>query len=147
MQADCRAACAFCHNMGMKLPIASLLVLALLLPGRVAGATSTFQTPLQEKDLNAYVFAPYLGSGLYLASGNRVSALTFAPGLDLTTGGGRRIGWRINLPFSIGVFDFDIADLPSQELPSRFDTLTLLPGIEARIDASRRWTQLLSGLA
>ena len=130
---------AFCHNMGMKALIASLLATLLLLPGQGRTAASGFRAPLQEKDLNAFVFAPYLGSGLYLASGNQVSALNFSPGVDLVPARGRRVGWRLNLPFSIGVFDFDLGDLPDQELPTRFDTLTVLPGIEARIDASRRW--------
>jgi len=115
------------------------ILATLLAPAFAWAANSTFQVPLQERDLDAYVFSPYLGNGLYVASGNEVVTFNLEPGIDLVPAGNQEIGWRLNLPISAGFIGLQTDRLPDSSLPERFGTLTVLPGIEARLDLSRRW--------
>jgi hypothetical protein len=74
-----------------------------------------------------FAYANYLGSGIYRTTGQNASLISMPFSYELGKEGKTTYGLR--LPISVGFFDFELADLPSLDLPDGVGTITFTPGI------------------
>jgi len=89
-----------------------------------------------------YSYAAYLGTGIYTtASGGSLGVLNIPIAFPLLKPEEKGWGLDFKLPVSIGFFNYDFEqDLPSGNLPSSFDTITVLPGVELNVPMSDSWS-------
>ena len=79
-----------------------------------------------------FSYAAYLGTGIYTSTtGDSLAVLNIPIAFPLLKPEDRRWGLDFKVPVSIGFFNYVFEeDLPSGDLPSSFDTVTVLPGVE-----------------
>lgn len=96
-----------------------------------------FPVNAEEGEPVHFAYANYLGSGIYRTTGQNASliSLPFSYGLgkkDKTTYG-------LRLPVSVGFFDFELADIPSFDLPDEVGTFTFTPGVSFNYQYTENW--------
>jgi hypothetical protein len=86
-----------------------------------------------------YVFATDLGSGIYDLDGRtlQVYQLTYRRYLREPTP--EKFGVRFELPATFGFFDFKTVDVVSEGIPTRVDSLAVVPGIALDYLLPRDW--------
>jgi hypothetical protein len=84
-----------------------------------------------------YAYANYLGSGIYRTTGQNASLVSLP--FSYSLGNSKKISYELRLPVSVGFFDFDLADLPSLDLPDGIGTVTFTPGLAINYQASEEW--------
>lgn len=90
-----------------------------------------------------YSYAAYLGTGIYkTATGDSLGVLNIPIAFPILRPHEERSwGMDFKVPVSIGFFNYDFEDdLPSGELPTSFDTVTVLPGVEFRVPMTETWS-------
>jgi hypothetical protein len=92
-----------------------------------------------EVELVHFAFASQLGSGIYTLDGRtlQIYRLPFAWQVSEPRDG--RPGLRFELPTTVGLFDFEPADLVEEGLPDQLDTLSLGLGVELDFPLGERW--------
>ncbi|HEU4780546.1 MAG TPA: hypothetical protein VFS58_11750 [Steroidobacteraceae bacterium] len=77
-----------------------------------------------------YVFATELGSGVYDLDGRTLQIYRFTYEKELREVNADTMGVRFVVPFTFGFFDFKPLDVLSEGIPTRVDSVSVVPGIE-----------------
>ncbi|WP_033095884.1 hypothetical protein [Colwellia psychrerythraea] len=95
--------------------------------------------PVEAEDIEPvhYAYANYLGSGIYRTTGQNASLISMPFSYEIGHVGKTTYGLR--LPVSVGFFDFELADLPSLDLPDSVGTVTFTPGLAFNYQYSKDW--------
>jgi len=78
----------------------------------------------------SYVFATDLGSGVYQLGDRTLQIYRLTYTKELREPTPERFGARLDLPVTLGFFDFSPVNVVSHGLPSRIDSFAAVPGIE-----------------
>src|SRR5689334_11864747 len=78
----------------------------------------------------SYVFATDLGSGVYDLGGRTLQIYRLTYTRELREPTPEKFGARLDLPMTLGFFDFSPVDVVSHGLPTRIDSFAAVPGIE-----------------
>lgn len=109
-----------------------LLLTVALLPG-------IFSVPVIAAELSDYVYANYLGSGLYSAAGRDVQVIGIPFSFPKPIYTADTLEITIKVPVTIGLYDFS-SDAPlALGQPERLGTLTVVPSINFEYQLSTRW--------
>lgn len=102
---------------------------------------ATAQDPLRasEEQLVNYAYATQLGSGVYNIAGRTLQIYRLPFGYTLAQPSRRRPAFRLTLPVTIGIVDFEARDVIDTGLPENLDTLSFVPGIELDIELTPHW--------
>jgi hypothetical protein len=123
-----------------------LLLAALLfapcLAGGAARAAEAGVLSSNEVDLVHFAFASQLGSGIYSVDGRTLQIYRLPFSWRVAEPEDGRPGLRLRLPATIGLFDFEAADLVEEGLPDQFDSVSLGLGVELDLPLGERWTLL-----
>ena len=114
--------------------IATLLVAASL--------SAHAATPLtrSEQAVINFGFATQLGSGIYSVSGRTLQVYRLPFGYTFPTDDDSRVSTRLTLPVTLGFVDFKPRDVADNGLPSRIDSLSLVPGVAVDVRMREHWT-------
>lgn len=118
------------------------LTSASCLAGAPADAAEAGALSSSEVDLVHFAFASQLGSGIYSVDGRTLQIYRLPFSWEVADPEGRRPGVRLRMPATIGLFDFEAADLVEDGLPDQFDSLSLGLGIELEFPLGERWALL-----
>lgn len=77
----------------------------------------------------SYAFATELGSGVYDLGGRSMQVYRIEPGRTLRRASDAAPGIRFTVPVTGGFFDFTPVDAIGGNLPSRIDSLSVMPGV------------------
>jgi len=103
----------------------------------VAGAQT--RAVEDEQDLINWYYAATYGTGIYSAGDRTVGVLQAPLSFHLRESSEEQWGLRITLPVSFGFYDFDLDEVADNGLPSRVNTLSVVPGIEFEKEVTPRW--------
>lgn len=103
----------------------------------VAGAQT--RAVEDEQDLINWYYAATYGTGVYSAGDRTVGVLQVPLSFHLRESSEEQWGLRITLPVSFGFYDFDLDEVADNGLPSRVNTLSVVPGIEFEKEVTPRW--------
>ncbi len=103
----------------------------------VAGAQT--RAVEDDQDLINWYYAATYGTGIYSAGDRTVGVLQAPLSYHLREGNEEQWGLRITLPVSFGFYDFDLEEVVDNGLPSRINTLSIVPGIEFEKLVTARW--------
>lgn len=103
----------------------------------VAGAQT--RAVEDEQDLINWYYAATYGTGVYSAGDRTVGVLQVPLSFHLRESSEEQWGLRITLPVSFGFYDFDLDEVVDNGLPSRLNTLSVLPGIEFEKEVTPHW--------
>ncbi len=87
-----------------------------------------------------YAYANYLGTGIYTAADRDVQVYHLPFRYTIRETSQDKGGLRIRLPVTIGFIDFDLPDVIDPNLPSKFETLTFVPGIQYIHQVNDKWS-------
>ncbi len=82
-----------------------------------------------------YVFASYLGSGLYNGTDNSVFVLNIPMSFKLSN----HPEYQLRLTTSFGFYEYGRDQIGELELPSEVGTLAIIPGIERAFPITKQW--------
>ncbi len=92
-----------------------------------------------DQDLINWYYAATYGTGIYSAGDRTVGVLQLPLSFHLRESGEEQWGLRITLPVSLGFYDFDLEEVIDNGLPTRLNTLSVVPGIEFEKAVTPRW--------
>lgn len=98
-----------------------------------------------DEDFGHWAFAPFFGTGWYtVANDVDVFVLNYAPRWNLrdtSLGENRKRtpGVILTVPISLGLYEFDLEDVPGIVDADNLSTLSVIPGIEIEIPVNERW--------
>ena len=92
-----------------------------------------------DQDLINWYYAATYGTGVYSAGDRTVGILQAPLSFHLRESNEEQWGMRITLPVSFGFYDFDLGEVVDNGLPSRVNTLSVVPGIEFEKQVTPRW--------
>jgi hypothetical protein len=103
--------------------------------GAAAGLLALFtsaQAPAQGAPVSTinHAFATELGTGVYDMGGRNIFVVRLTPQHELRAARQGRPGLRLVAPLAAGSFDFNPFDSLEPDVPSRVDSLSLMPGVE-----------------
>lgn len=78
--------------------------------------------------LTPFAFANYLGSGIYHAAGEDTTVFNIPSSYEIKKDKQQKL--LLNMPLSLGFFNFNLKDLPHNGLPKHIGTITFIPGIK-----------------
>jgi hypothetical protein len=108
----------------------SALLIALIWNPEVASAqTAATQQAAVRSSIN-YVFATDLGSGVYDFDGRTLQVYRLTYSKQLRESSADHVGVRFELPATVGFFDFNPLDVLSNGIPTRVDSISVVPGVE-----------------
>lgn len=123
-----------------------LLLAALLsascLTGGAARAAEAGVLSSSEVDLVHFAFASQLGSGIYSVDGRTLQIYRLPLSWRVADPKDGRPGLTLRLPATIGLFDFEAADLVEEGLPDNFDSVSLGLGVELDFPLGEHWNLL-----
>jgi len=96
---------------------------------------------LEEEGVANYAYSVFIGTGAYRIGDRTIYLLRIPAAFDLTEPDyeSGKIGWRVLLPFSVGVTNFDdFEDIPELTIDD-LQSMTFAPGIEAQIPFQPNW--------
>ena len=105
----------------------ALLCFIIVFFGFCLSIPSAHAADVEDEPAN-YAFANYLGSGIYRTSGQNATVVNMPFSYQMERDDG--IDFKIRLPVSVGFFDFEINDIPSEGVPNKVDTVSFVPGVE-----------------
>jgi hypothetical protein len=112
-------------------------VLGLLAAGRSAAAQEAIN-PEQESNVN-YAFASQLGAGIYTFSDGTVQVYRLGGALGLRSPANDGWAMKLQIPFTIGFYGFDLTRVLESGLPDRVGTLALVPELRFELAAADNW--------
>lgn len=87
-----------------------------------------------------YAYANYLGTGIYTAADRAVQVYHLPFRYTVRDATEDKAGLRFRLPVTIGFFDFDLPDIVDAKLPSKFETVTFVPGVQYTHQVNDKWS-------
>jgi len=117
--------------------IVSVMVLVVLVAAAPVAAQNGDEE-IQVGNLH-FAFATYLGSGIYSVQDRTVQVYHFPTTFDLVSPERRDWGLSIQIPFTLGFYDFKADDVLVVGLPDRVSTLSVVPSLMIPFYVSRRW--------
>lgn len=112
-----------------------LFLLTILLPAK---SYSVSPEDLISSQIN-YAYANYLGTGIYTAADRDVQVYHLPFSYTIREVSQDTGGLRVRLPVTIGFIDFDLPDFIDPNLPDRFETMTIVPGIQYIHQVKNYW--------
>ena len=119
-------------------PVLRAAVMATLL-GMAGTGTALADTAPEAAPLN-HAHAIYLGTGLYVAGGRSVFVFRIAPKVALRPDTEDRVGVRLRLNSTMGLYDFRPTDFGGLSFGERVGSVALAPGVEVAVSAADNWT-------
>lgn len=105
----------------------------------IAFFLSMISFPVYAADLSDYVYANYLGSGLYSAAGRDVVVIGIPFSLPKPIHSAGKLDVIVKMPVTIGLYDFS-SDAPlAAGQAERLATLTFVPSINFEYQATPKW--------
>jgi len=86
-----------------------------------------------------FSFANYLGSGIYSVEDRTVQVYHFPTTFDLVSPERRDWGMSIQVPVTLGFYDFRAEDILVVGLPDRVSTISVVPSLMVPFYVSERW--------
>jgi hypothetical protein len=113
----------------MKNSLLAVAACCALLPCATQAQTRAERRDAAVSDSISYVFATDLGSGVYDLGGRtlQIYRLTYEKSLRDATR--ERFGVSVDVPVTLGFFDFTPVDVLSQGIPTRVDSFSVVPGL------------------
>lgn len=124
--------------MSQRIPLLPLVILVVVSPLCLLA----FPARAAEDDASRvpnFAFATQLGSGVYDVDGRTVQIYRFGPSFQLRSLEGRKWGLRLRFPVTLGFYNFTIADVITEGLPSRLNTVALVPSVEVPVIVADDW--------
>ena len=90
-------------------------------------------------ELSDFVYANYLGSGLYSAAGRDVGVLAIPFSAPEPVYQRDNLRVMVNIPVTFGFFDFSSGSPLPPGIPERLDTLTVVPSVNFEYQMNDRW--------
>ena len=87
-----------------------------------------------------FAYATILGTGAYKVGERSVYVLSFPFSMTLREPGEAQWGVKLELPFTVGVHDFELRDVVEDHSLERLETLGFTPGLEVSIPLDEHWT-------
>jgi hypothetical protein len=112
----------------------------------LAALSGTVQARAPAEGFVHWAYSAYLGTGWYRVRGDQdvfVARLSPRWKLDKRILGGegnRDIDVEFRLPMTLGLHRLDFDDLPGLIDPDNFGTVSLVPGVEAEVPVTGRWS-------
>jgi len=105
----------------------------------IALLLNTVSAPVPAAELSDYVYANYLGSGLYSAAGRDVQVIGIPFSFPKPIHTTENLDVVIKIPVTIGLYDFS-SDAPlAAGQPEQLGTLTIVPSINFEYRMNSRW--------
>lgn len=114
-------------------------ILICLLAGLTAVARAQSPLSRSEQTFIDFGFATQLGSGVYAMSGRTLQVYRLPFAYEFKGDESARIRWRLTLPVTFGILDFEPIDVIDTGLPDSLDALSFVPGIEVDIPLRADW--------
>jgi len=95
----------------------------------------------EEDGIANYAYSVFIGTGAYRIGDRTIYLLRIPGAFDLSEPDydSGKIGWRLLLPFTVGVTNFDdIEDIPELTV-NDLQSMTIAPGVEAQIPFQPNW--------
>lgn len=86
-----------------------------------------------------FAFSHYTGSGIYAVAGRSVQVYGIPVSFAVWKLEEHPFGIRVNVPLSLGFFDFKPTDVINQGLPEHIGTASIVPGVRFDVQATDRW--------
>jgi len=86
-----------------------------------------------------YGFATQLGSGVYSVAGRTVQVYRLPFSYSARDENERGWGLVVTFPVTLGFYDFRASDVIEEGIPDDLETASLVPGVEFRLPAGKRW--------
>ena len=90
-------------------------------------------------ELSDYVYANYLGSGLYSAAGRDVGVLALPFSAPEPVYQRDNLQVMVNIPVTFGFYDFSSGSPLPPGIPERLDTLTVVPSVNFEYQMNDSW--------
>ena len=90
-------------------------------------------------ELSDFVYANYLGSGLYSAAGRDVGVLAIPFSAPEPVYQRDNLQVMVNIPVTFGFFDFSTGSPLPPGIPERLDTLTVVPSVNFEYQMNDSW--------
>lgn len=87
-----------------------------------------------------FAYATILGTGAYKVGERSVYVLNFPFSMTLREANEAQWGLKLELPFTVGIHDFDLRGVVEDHTLDRLETLGFTPGLEVSIPLDDRWT-------
>ncbi len=120
--------------MWQKLLVVTGLCLAVL-----CNAHAQTRAVQDDEELINWYYASTYGTGIYSAGDRTVAVLQAPLSFPLRESNEQQWGLRITLPVSLGFYNFDLENIIDDGLPSRINTISVVPGIEFGKRVIPRW--------
>jgi hypothetical protein len=112
-------------------------------PGVAADASPPTAAEVRaDQQFTTYAYAHEFGSGIYDFNGRTLQVYTLPFSWAVREPEGRVVGWRLQLPVTLGFLDFKASDVISTGLPDRVDSVAFVPGVQFSLKAGEDWTLL-----
>lgn len=85
------------------------------------------------EELIDWYYSAALGTGFYQSGDRSVTVLQLPLAYRLPAASDAATVFTLKLPVSLGFYDLDLGNIAGGDLPERVSTLSVLPGIEARV--------------
>lgn len=96
-----------------------------------------------DQQFSTYAYAHEFGSGIYDFNGRRMQVYTLPFSWTFREADDEhRIGWRVKLPLTLGLLDFQPSDVIESGLPESVDSIAFVPGIELSFRLGEHWALL-----
>jgi hypothetical protein len=95
--------------------------------------------PLQALELSDYVYANYLGSGIYTAAGRDVGVFALPFSAPEPVYQRDRLQVTVKIPVTLGFFDFSSGSPLPPGIPDQLGTLTVIPSVNFEYQVRQNW--------
>ncbi len=92
----------------------------------------------QESNAN-YAFASQLGAGIYTFSGGSLQVYRLGGAFRLRSPTGDGWGLKVQIPLTLGLYGFGLAEALESGLPDKVGTLALVPEIRFELPVTEHW--------
>lgn len=101
----------------------------------------TLSSPIYSFDLDDlnYGFSTYLGTGIYSTGEQDVQVYQLPVSFDVYTFSEHGYSLKVNIPITLGFYDFALKDIVGSGLPDKVNTLSVVPGIEYLFKINDNW--------
>ena len=96
-------------------------------------------SPAYALDLSDYVYANYLGSGVYSAAGRDVGVFAIPFSLPDPVYARDNLRITVNIPVTFGFFDFSSDSPLPPGIPEQLGTLTVVPSVNFEYQMKEKW--------
>src|SRR5262245_3076996 len=92
-----------------------------------------------ERTIVNFAFATQLGSGVYSVADRTIQVYRIPLSYMVRPETPERCGFQITFPVTFGFYDFQTRDVFDTGLPHELNTLSLVPGLESRLQLGKGW--------